>query len=84
MKWLIPGRLDLTNILSQYFAEAIFICDETGLFYKMEPSKYYVLKGETCTSGKRSNEQITVLPCTNKTGTEKLPPRLATGKSQSP
>ena len=35
----------LTNILSEYSVENIFNCDEIGLFYKMEPSKSYMLKG---------------------------------------
>ena len=62
----------LANILSEYSAEDIFNCDETGLFYKMESSKSYLLKGATCTCGKRSKERITVPPSANMTGTEKL------------
>src|SRR3954452_20600640 len=32
-------REDLKNILKEYRAEDIFNCDETGLFWKMEPSR---------------------------------------------
>ena len=40
----------LANIMSEYSTEDIFNCDETGLFYKMEPSNCYMLKGERWTS----------------------------------
>ena len=49
----------------------------------MQPNKSYVLKGETCSGGKRSKERITVLPCANMSGTEKLP-LLVIGKYQRP
>ena len=75
----------LANILSEFSAEDIFNCDETGLFYKIEPepSKSYVLKGKTCTGGKMPKEHTTVQPCANITGTEKLP-LLAIGKYRRP
>ena len=73
----------LAHILATYAPEDIFNADETGLFYKMEPSSSYVLKGETCTGGKRSKERVTVLPCANMSGTEKLP-LLVIGKFAKP
>jgi hypothetical protein len=57
--------------------------DETALFYKLMPNKTLVSKGERCTGSKNSKERITVLLCTNSTGTDKLLP-LVTGKCRSP
>ena len=75
----------LANILSEFSAEDIFNCDETGLVDKIEPepSKSYVLKGKKCTGGKRPKKHITVQTCANITGTEKIP-LLAIGKYQRP
>jgi transposase-like protein len=73
----------LPTILAEYPPEDIFNCDETGLFYKMEPNKSFTLKGEDCHRGKRSKERITVLPCANMTGSEKLP-LLVIGKWANP
>ncbi len=73
----------LAHILSTYSPDDIFNADETGLFYIMEPSSSFMLKGETCTGGKRSKERVTVLPCANMSGTEKLP-LLVIGKFAKP
>ena len=73
----------LSTILSTYSPENIFNCDETGLFYKMQPKRSYVGKGEDCHGGKSSKERITVMPCANMAGTEKLP-LLVIGKFAKP
>ena len=55
----------LPNILDKYTPEDIFICDKTGVFFKLQPHKSFVLKGETCTGGKHRKERVTVLPFDN-------------------
>ena len=47
------------------------------------PNKSLVFKGDSCHGGKLSKERITILPCANMTGTEKLP-LLVIGKAAKP
>ena len=63
----------LATLLEDYNPDDIYNCDETGLFWKLQPNKSFIQKGETCSGGKRSKERVTVLPCANMSGTEKLP-----------
>lgn len=64
--------------------EQIFNCDETGLNYRMMPTKTLAHVQEISTPGyKRSKERITILACSNVTGDHKL--KLAViGKSEKP
>ena len=48
-----------------------FSACETGLFWKCLPDKTS-LKGEKCSGSKRSKDRITVLVCSNMSGSEKL------------
>ena len=77
------SSVTLPHLLQEYAPEDIFNADESGLFYRLLPNKSLVSKGETCHGGKQSKERITILPCANMTGTEKLP-LLVIGKSQKP
>jgi hypothetical protein len=61
----------------------VYNADETALFYKLMPNKTLALKGKRCTGSKNSKERITVLLCTNLTGTDKLLP-LVIGKYRNP
>ncbi|GFT03195.1 tigger transposable element-derived protein 6 [Trichonephila clavipes] len=47
------------------------------------PDKSFVFKNETCHGGKLSKERLTVLACTNATGTHKIK-LVVIGKSRSP
>ena len=38
----------LQTLLSDYSPQDIFNCDETGLFFKMQPAKSYTFRGEDC------------------------------------
>ncbi|VDO38331.1 unnamed protein product [Heligmosomoides polygyrus] len=69
--------------LEQFSEENVFNVYETGLFWRLLPSKTMAFKGDRCTSGKRSKERITVLVGSNMSGTEKMP-LLVIGKSRSP
>jgi len=64
----------LTTILDGYDANDIFNADETGLFYRATPDRSLVLSKEDCKGGKKSKERLTVLLCSNLTGTEKMKP----------
>ena len=74
-------REDLKNILKVYHAEDIFNCDETGLFWKMEPS--CGLSTGPISGTKQSKDRVTILLTCNATGTDKLIP-LFIHKYQNP
>lgn len=64
--------------------EQLYNCDETGLNYRMLPSKTLASKKETSAPGyKKSKERVTILACSNATGTHKLRLTLI-GKSKTP
>lgn len=67
-------RRDLQNILKEYQLDNIFNCDETGLFWKMEPSRG--LSTGPLSGVKKDKDRITVLLTCNATGSEKLVPLL--------
>lgn len=71
----------LVELLSQYRPEDVYNADETGLFFRMTPNQTLATKP---VKGKRKDkERITILLCTNATGTDKLKP-LVIGKSANP
>ena len=63
----------LPALLGEFQPDDIFNADETGLFWKCLPDTTLHFKGEACSGGKKSKDRITVLVCSNMTGTEKLP-----------
>ena len=69
-------------ILQQFEPANIFNGDETGLFWKLTPSKSLTFFGEKCHGGKHSKERITIFVAASATG-EKLP-LLVIGKSAKP
>ncbi|KAE9528840.1 hypothetical protein AGLY_012415 [Aphis glycines] len=73
----------LPNILKEYSSNDIFNADEFGLFFKLMPDKSLVFKREKCHGGKLSKERLSVLACTNATGSQKLR-LLVIGKSKAP
>jgi hypothetical protein len=73
----------LKDVIKKYSLNDVYNADETALFYKFMPNKTLAFKGERCTGGKNSKERITILLCTNSTGTDKLLP-LVIGKYRSP
>jgi hypothetical protein len=74
-------RSTLQNLLKEYQLEDIFNCDETGLFWKMEPSRG--LSTGPISGTKQSKDRVTVLLTCNATGTDKLIP-LFIHKYQNP
>ncbi|CAF5063826.1 unnamed protein product, partial [Rotaria magnacalcarata] len=77
------GTQRLSTILDGFDENDVFNADETGLFYRATPDRSLVLSKEECKGGKKSKERLTVLLCSNLTGTEKLKP-VVIGKSQRP
>lgn len=73
----------LPNLISQYNANDIFNADETGVFFKCLPNKTLAFKNENCFGGKNSKERITVMVCSNMSGSEKIK-LLVIGKSKNP
>lgn len=77
--WLVEHQQKLMS----YRPEDLYNCDETGLFYRLLPSRTLSVKGAKCHGGAASKERITILLCTNMSGTHKLTP-LVIGKSRQP
>ncbi|CAF1687082.1 unnamed protein product, partial [Adineta ricciae] len=73
----------LLTIIEGFDKNDIFNADEAGLFYRALPDRSLVLKKEECKGGKKSKERLTILLCSNWSGTEKLKP-LVIGRSQRP
>ncbi|CAF2118605.1 unnamed protein product [Rotaria magnacalcarata] len=73
----------LSTILDGFNENDVFNAAETGLFYRATPDRSLVLSKEECKCGKKSKERLTVLLCSNLTGTEKLKP-VVIGRSQRP
>ena len=71
----------MVELLSQYRPEDVYNADETGLFFRLTPNQ--TLSTKAVKGKKKDKNQITVLLCTNATGTDKLKP-LVIGKSAKP
>lgn len=71
------------SIVNAYSDDQIFNADETGLVYKLLPSRTVARKTEKPSGWKKARERITVLFCANKSGTIRLP-LLVVGKSNNP
>ena len=70
----------LSTILDRFNENDVFNADETSLVYRATLDRSLVLSKEECKCGKKSKERLTVLLCSNLTGTEKLKP-VVIGKS---
>ena len=71
----------LPSLIKNYSPEDIYNANEFDLFFKVLPNKSLAFKDENCHGGKYSKERLSVLLCTNSTGTHKVEP-LVIGKSQ--
>ncbi|VDI33975.1 Hypothetical predicted protein [Mytilus galloprovincialis] len=69
--------------MAEFTPDNIFNADKTGVFYKLLPEKTLEFKGIDCSGGKRSKETLTVMVCTNMSGSEKVE-ILVIGKSVHP
>ena len=73
----------LNTIIDGHSPEDIFNCDETGLFYKVLPTKSLVEKNKICSGTKETKDRLTILLCANMSDTEKLELSMIV-KSQNP
>jgi len=54
--------------------DQIYNCDETGLYFRLLPKKTLASESEKSAPGmKSSKDRVTVMACSNATGTHKLP-----------
>ncbi|KAG0438967.1 Tigger transposable element-derived protein 6 [Dictyocoela muelleri] len=72
---------DINDKISTYGSENVFNCDETGLFFKLAPSKS--LASRERNGIKKYKDRVIVLLACNMLGTEKLKP-LVIGKLENP
>lgn len=83
---VVQFQAELENVILQerLTSDQLFNCDETGLNFRMLPSKTLAAREEKSAPGyKKSKETVTVLACANASGTVKLRP-LIIGKSKKP
>ena len=73
----------LKTTLAKYQPSDVYNADETGLFWRLLPSKTFHFKGQACHGGKAPKDRITVLTCASMDGSHKLP-LLVIGKFKTP
>ena len=81
-----PFKKELQELLEQEHLtlDQLYNCDETGLLYKMLPSKTLASKSEREASTiKKPKERVTLMTCSNATGMHKLP-LVVIGKAENP
>ena len=71
----------LSTILNGLNEHDVFNADEMGLFYGATSDCSLVLSNEECKDGKKSQERLTILWCSNLAATEKLKPVVIGKKS---
>ena len=59
--------------MKDFSLKDVFNCDETGLFYRMLPSKSLTVSG-SAQATKKVKDRITILLCTNADGSNKMKP----------
>jgi hypothetical protein len=75
------GRCDLKALLSEYSPRDVYNIDETGLFYRMPPSRSLTTGPQHGT--KQYKDRVTIAFCCNADGSDKLKP-FVIGKSAKP
>ncbi|KAK3762435.1 hypothetical protein RRG08_009825 [Elysia crispata] len=73
----------LPALFSQYSPEDIYIADETGLFFNGFPDRGYSYKPVELSGGKKQKDRLTILVCTNMSGSDKRK-LLVISKSKQP
>ena len=72
----------LKEIIKGYDASEIFNCEETGLFWKLLPTKTFCFNDSSKKGTKKFHDRVTVLLFTNMNGTERS--IFVIGKSKNP
>ena len=73
----------LPKIIEDYEPRDTFNADETGLFWRAQPTKTLEFKGKSCYGGKLSKDRVIVMVMANSDGTEKIP-LLVIGRFANP
>ena len=73
----------LPKLLEEYSPNDVYNGDETALYYKGIPDRGYASKKVELSGGKKQKDRLTVLVCTNMTGTDRKK-LLVIGKSKQP
>ncbi|CAB5358617.1 unnamed protein product [Rhizophagus irregularis] len=81
LETLPEEHLRLRTLLAKYNEEDIYNADETGLFFRMEPN--HTLSSGKISGRKQNNSRLSVLLCSNSTGSHKFP-LLVIGKANNP
>ena len=58
-------------LLQNFCADDIYNADETGLYYRAMPDGSLCYKHDTLSSSKKAMDRVTVLCCSNMSGTDK-------------
>ena len=71
-------RLEIQETLERFDVECIYNWDETGLYFKLLSSATYTSRSENRknvrgTKAQKAKDRITLITCTNATGTYKIP-----------
>jgi len=80
---VVKGWEMVSNALKTYGADNCYNADETGLYFKMTPEYSLVASGEKTAGSKQSKERVTLLVCSNASGTKKIPLWMI-GKFENP
>ena len=73
----------LPDLLRTYYPKDIYNADETSFFYKTGADRSLVFPDDDCRGVKKSKLRVTVMPCANMDGSDRLP-LLVIGHSQKP
>ena len=61
----------LIEMLNEFDEENIYNADETGLYYRATPDGSLTYKSQTIAGYKKAMDRVTILCCTNVTGSDK-------------
>ena len=78
---LAKDRQELAALIEQYEPQYVYNMDETGLFYRMQPSKSLATK--EILGKKKDKERVTVALCCNLDGSDKIY-LVVIGRSKNP
>ena len=73
----------LIEMLNEFDEENIYNADETGLYYRATPDGSLTYKSQTIAGYKKAMGRVTILCCTNVTGSDKKKPVMI-GKYAKP
>lgn len=82
MQTVADWKGKIEDLVAGYEPRNVYNGDETGLFFRVLPSKTLTVRGDKCTGGKLSKERLTLFICANMAGEIEKP--IVIGKSACP